>query len=364
MTRRWIHMLGLLLTTALLAAACGSGTTATTAPSQSATTQATTTTAPSQSATTQATTTTAAAEPLKVALVLPGSANDKGFNQLAFESLAILEKQFGAQTAYSEMTPVPEFVKAFEDYASAGYDIVIGQGFEFGDIAKKVAPEYPETIFLVTNNNDLSGPNMQGLQPESQDAAYLAGIVAAMATKTDQVGGIAGFEFPVIVAQMEAFRLGAQSVNPDIKVTLTYLGTFDDVEKGKETARAMISGGVDVVYQIADAAGIGVIQAAQEKGVYAIGWGGDQYDIAPTAVITSQIVDQRALIVDAVSDIVNGKFSGEQRFFGLDSDVLRLAPIRAVDDALAGKIQAAVDTASASIIDGTIKVPFIPEPQS
>lgn len=361
MTRQWTRLLGLLAVMALVATACGSGNAATTTAAPSATTQATTTSAP---ATTQATTTSPPAKPLKVALVLPGSANDKGFNQLAFEALGQLQKDFGAETAYTEMTPVPEFVKAFEDYASAGYNIVIGQGFEFGDVAKEVAPQFPNTIFLVTNNNDLSGPNMQGLAPESQDAAYLAGIVAAMATKTDHIGGIAGFEFPVIVAQMEAFRLGAQSVNPDINVTITYLGTFDDVAKGKETARAMISGGADVLFQIADAAGLGVIQAAREGSVYAIGWGGDQYDVAPDTVITSEIVDQRALIVEAVKAVVSGNFTGKERFFGLDTPVLGLAPIRVVDKALAAEMGAKVAEVTTQIVSGTLVVPFIPEPQS
>ena len=302
-------------------------------------------------------------EGIRVALVLPGSANDKGFNQLAFEALALLEEEFGATTAYTENTPVPEFVKAYEDYAES-YDIVIGQGFEFGEIAAEVAPNYPDVIFLVTNNPSLSGDNMQGLQPASQDAAYLAGIAAAMTSESGKVGGIFGFEFPVIVALPPAFRLGALSVNPDIEVTLTYMGTFDDVEKGKETARAMISGGVDVVYHISDAAGIGVIQAAREEGVYAIGWGGDQYEVAPEAVVTSQIVDQSILVVEAVRPVVDGTFSGQQRFFSLNTDVLGLSPIRVVDDALAAEIQTAVDEATAAILDGSLDVPFIAEPQN
>ena len=158
------------------------------------------------------------------ALVLPGSTNDKGFNQLAFESLPILEAEFGAETAYSEATPVNEYVQAFEDFASDGYDIVIGQGFQFGEIALEVAPNFPDTIFLVPNTTNLSGPNMQGIQPASHHAAYLAGVAAAMATESNQVGGIAGHAFPIIVAQMEAFALGAKAVDPDIDVTITYLG--------------------------------------------------------------------------------------------------------------------------------------------
>ena len=318
--------------------------------------------APEESAPEDDTSTTAPQDELRIALVLPGSANDKGFNQLAFEALPILEAEFGAETAYSESTPVNEYVQAFEDFASDGFDIVIGQGFQFGEVAAEVAPNFPDVIFLVPNQTDLSGPNMQGIQPASHHAAYLAGVAAAMATESNQIGGVAGHSFPIIVAQMEAFAIGAQSVDPDIDVTLTYLGSFDDVEAGKETARAMISTGVDVVYHLADAAGVGVIQAAREEGVLAIGWGGDQTEIAPETLLTSQIVNQTLLMIESVRPVVDGSFDGQQRLMGLSTPVLGLAPIRVVDNA--AEIEAAVAEAMAGIIDGSIEVPFIAEPSS
>lgn len=299
---------------------------------------------------------------LRVALVLPGSVNDKGFNQLAFEALPILEARFGAETAFSEMTPVNEFEQAFEDFASDGYNVVIGSGFEFGEVAEEVAPEFPDVIFLVTNHPSLSGPNMQGLQPASQDAAYLAGVVAGMSTDTKKIGGIAGFEFPIIVAQMEAFAAGARSIDPEIEVTLTYIGTFDDVEAGKETARAMISSDIDILYHIADAAGLGVIQAAREEGVLVVGWGGDQTEVAPDTLLTSQIVDQTLLVVEAVRAVHDGEFVGEPRFFALDSPVLGLAPVRVVDNV--DEIDAKVAEVEASILDGSFDVPFITEPSN
>jgi basic membrane protein A len=302
-------------------------------------------------------------EPLKVALVLPGSASDRGFNQSAFESLAELESRFGAETAYTENTPVPEFERAYRDYADQGYDVIIGQGFEFGDVTAAVAPDFPDTYFIVTNNPDVAGPNMEGIQPLSHQSAYLAGVAAAMASESGKLGGIAGFEFPVIVAQMEAFRLGAQSVNPDADVRIAYLGSFEDVEKGKETARAMVSDGVDVIYHIADAAGVGVIEGAAEGGAKAIGWGKDQSDIAPDAVLTSQIVDQQEMIVEAVQAITDGTFTGEPVFYGLDTPVTGLAPITAVEDAKAAEIEAKVAEVRDQIIAGSLEVPFIPEPQ-
>ena len=369
MTKKLLGLLAVLLATTMIAAACSDDDTATTSGQDEP--AAPTTDAPDpdpepepEPAPTSAPQDATAApdEGLRIALVLPGSANDKGFNQLAFEALPHLESEFGAETAYAESTPVNEYVQAFEDFASDGYDIVIGQGFQFGEIAAEVAPNFGDVIFLVPNTTNLSGPNMQGIQPASHHGAYLAGVAAAMATESNQIGGIAGHAFPIIVAQMEAFALGVASVNADIDVTITYLGSFDDVEAGKETARAMISSGVDVVYHIADAAGIGVIQAAREDGVLAIGWGGDQTEIAPDTILTSQIVNQTILVVESVRAVVDGSFDGQQRLMGLDTPVLGLAPIRVVDNA--AEIEAAVEAAKAGIIDGSLEVPFIAEPSS
>ena len=349
-------LFGAAISVALLAACSGGG--ATTAPSAApAESQAAATAAPVESV-------APSAAALKVALILPGPASDKGFNQSAYEALAELQSKYGAETAYTESVAPNEFETAYRDYAGKGYDVIIGQGFEFGDVATKVAPDYPDVKFLVTNNPTRAAANAEGLQPSSQDAAYLAGVVAGLATKSGKVGGIAGQQFPVIVAQMEAYKLGVLSVRPDASVTLTYLGTFDDVAKAKETAQAMISNGVDVIYHIADAAGVGVIQAADAGGILVIGWGKDQSELAPNAVVTSQIVDQKEMIVEAVGRIVDGKFAGEPQFFGLDTPVLGLAPIKAVDAAEAATIQAKVDEVKAAILSGAMKVPFITEPSN
>lgn len=336
-----------------LVAGCSSGATSepTSAPAES---QAPATQAPAESA-------APSAAALKVALVLPGPASDKGFNQSAYESLAELESKYGVETAYTESVAPNEFETAYRDYASKGFNVIVGQGFEFGDVALKVAPDFPDVKFLVTSN-PVAGPNISGLNPNSQDAAYLAGIAAGLATKSGKIGGIAGMQFPIIVAQMEAYKLGALSVRPDVSVTLTYLGTFDDVAKAKETTQAMIDSGIDVIYHIADAAGVGVIQAADSGNILVLGWGKDQSELAPNSVLASQIVDFQPMIVDAVGRIVNGEFKGEPEFFGLDTPVIGLTPVRSVRSVDTAAIQAKVDEVKAAILSGTLEVPFITEP--
>lgn len=300
------------------------------------------------------------AEPaIRVALVLPGPINDRGFNQSAYEALAVLESELGAETAFSENTPVPDFETAFRDYASQGFDVVIGQGFQFGEIAQAVAPEFPDVMFLATNNPAVEGDNAQGLMPQSWHSAYIAGAAAALASESGRIGGIAGMEFPAIVAQMNAFQEGALAARPDVDVAIVYLGDQKDVERGKEGALAMIQDGRDVLYHIADNAGLGVIQAAADEGIFVIGWGKDQAEVAPDAVMASQIVDQTAMIVDAVTRIAGGERSGETTFYGLDTPVTGLTPISSIV-ANAAEVQAGVDEIAARIVSGELEIAYNP----
>ena len=125
--------------------------------------------------------------------------------------------------------------------------------------------------------------------------------------------------------QAEALRLGVRSVNPQASVAITYLGTLDDPSKGKEAALAEISTGVDVLYQLADNAGLGVIEAGQEKGVKTIGWGRDQNALSPKTVITSEVINTPELMADTVKTIMDGHFAGQPIIAGFDRGGVDLA---------------------------------------
>jgi basic membrane protein A len=301
----------------------------------------------------------AEAAPLKVAMVFPGTISDQGFNQAGYYGLLDIEEKLGAEIAYSENTPVAEYEQVYREFANQGYDVIIGHGAEFGDVALAVAPEYPDIEFIVDSNPDVSAENVAGITGKTWQAAYLLGALAASMSETGKIGGIAGFDFPIIVSQMEAYRLGAQSVNPDIEVTNIYIGSFEDVATAKEAAFAQIDAGADVIFHIADAAGIGVIQAAEERGVYAIGWGLDQHDVAPDTVLSSLISSGGELIFQDVQKIVDGTWTGEVRLYGLDTGVVDIAPYY---DLVPEDVAASIEEIKQGIIDGTIEVPYITEP--
>src|SRR6185369_8644719 len=116
-----------------------------------------------------------------------------------------------------------------------GYSLVFGHGFEYQDAAKRVAPEFPKTIY-VTTSGSTSGPNLAGMTFGFADASYLAGVAAASVTKSNKLGVIGGQELPPVVESFKAFEQGAHTVNPAINVVSSYIGNWDDVNAGKEQA--------------------------------------------------------------------------------------------------------------------------------
>jgi len=297
---------------------------------------------------------------LRVAMVLPGAINDQGFNQAGYAGLKLIEEELGADTAYSEHTPIAEFEQVYRGFADQGYDVIIGHGFEFGDVALEVAPDYPDIKFIVGSHPFVQAENVAGLVGKVWETSYVCGYLAGLMTQSAQIGGIAGFDFPIIISQLEAYRLGAKAANPDVEVTNVYIGTFDDAAKGKEAAYAQISAGIDVIYHIADAAGVGVIQACEERDAYVIGFGLDQYHLAPDHVLTSMIFGNDRMYLLDVKKIVEGTWSGEARQYGMDTGVTYITDTRGN---VPPEVIKRVHQIQQDILEGRLKVPYIPEKQ-
>jgi basic membrane protein A len=166
-------------------------------------------------------------------------------------------------------------------------------------------------------------------------------------------------EFPIIVRGIEAFGAGAEYVNPDVEATTAYIGTLDDVARAKEAGLAQISTGVDVIFHIANEAGVGVIEACADEDAYAIGFGFDQNSLAPETVLTSFTVNYDTLMLEGVKRIVNGEFVGEIQKYGLDVGAVDISPYHGtVPDDVAEQ----VDQVRQDIIEGKAEVPRIDVP--
>ncbi len=297
--------------------------------------------------------------PLKVALVLPGSIADEGYNAAAYAGLLAIKETYGAETAFSEMVDLPDHDATFRSYIDEGYEIIIAHGLQFGDAIEALSPQFPDTKFIIVNGI-VAGPNYASLLPQLQEASYVAGHICGRMSETGKVGAIGGFAFPSIVSWLEGFRFGAEAADPDIGVTIAYIGSFTDIALGKEAALAQISAGGDCIFHIADAAGIGVIQACEEQGVWAVGFAFDQNELAPNTVITSAIVDYERMILDAVGAILDGTFQFNiVHKPGLASGAVVVAGFHGL---VPEDIAAEAEDLKQQIMSGEVEVPVVTEP--
>lgn len=257
---------------------------------------------------------------LKVALLLPGPVNDNGWNATAYEGLKKAEKELGVKTAYRESVSQSDQTDALRAYATQGYDVIIGHGFEFGDAIKKVAKDFPNVKFIVTSSDISQAPNVASLQVLNVQAGFFGGALAAMVTKTGKIGYVGGMDIPPIKNALLGFKAGAKLVNPKVQVMTAMTGSFDDVAKAKETARTFIEQGADVVLGNADQAGLGVVQAAQEKGVMDIGYDHDMSNVAPDTVVATTPQSYPIAIDYIIKEIMSGKFEAKYYPIGAKED--------------------------------------------
>ncbi|MDF2675473.1 MAG: putative ABC-type transport system, periplasmic component/surface lipoprotein [Clostridiales bacterium] len=246
---------------------------------------------------------------LKVAIVLPGNINDGGWNASAYQGLKEAEEEFNIESNYQEAVSQSDQEEVFRNFANNGYDLVIGHGYQFADTAKKVAEQFPDIKFVVLNGTVGNSKNLGSYSFTNWQPGYLTGALAGLVTKTNVLGAIGAEESPVITASMEAFIAGAKAVNPEVKVNLTYIGSWDDVAKGKETALSMYNNGADIVVTDANAVGLGSIEAAEQVNKYAIGFVSDQFDISPEVVIASGIQSNTEMVKYVVKTVIDGKFN-------------------------------------------------------
>jgi basic membrane protein A len=295
---------------------------------------------------------------MKVALLLSGPANDQGWNATAFEGLKTAEEKYDLVTAYTENLGVPDGDGAYTDYASQGYDLIIGHGFQFGDPAVRVSGKFPKAKFMAIESNVFSD-NAASYVMACEEAGYLMGILSAAMSKTGKIGMVGGFEQPSIVKVVEAYKLGAKLVNPDIVIYEMYINSFTDVALGKEAGLSIADRGADVISHIANQAGTGVIKAAEERGLLSTGDSYDQNSIAPDTVICSTIYSVPQLVLSAVEKVKTGTFTGGVFNMGMKDGVVDIAPYHGFEDKIPQDLKDLIAAYKTRIISGEFTVPLI-----
>lgn len=292
----------------------------------------------------------------RVALLTPGPISDQSWNGGAYQGLLRIRDSLGAQVSHIQTKTPAEFEENFRQYGAQGYDLVFGHGFEFQDAAVRVAPEYPRTYYVTTSGNR-TGANVAGMEFDFEGASYLAGMVAGSRTRSNVLGVIGGTELPPVKRSFGAFEAGARAVNPRVRVLSSFIGNWDDASAGKEQALAQIGQGADVIFQNADAAGLGVFQAARERnGVRVIGSNSNQNAVAPSVTIGSVVIDLPKAFMIVAREVKEGRFRPRVISLGTSDDVVLLVLNPTLEKEIPAATRAAVDSVGALLRAGKMTV--------
>ena len=298
--------------------------------------------------------------PFRVALLTPGPISDQSWNGGAYQGLLRVRDSLGAAVSHIQTKTPAEFEEQFRQYGAQGYDLVIGHGFEFQDAAKRVGPDFPRTIYITTSGTTYGG-NVAGIAFAFADASYLAGLVAGSMTKSDTIGVIGGTELPPVKESFDAFARGARKARPSVTILTSYIGNWDDVSAGKEQALAQIQRGADIIFQNADAAGLGVFQAAREsKHALVIGSNADQNGVAPEVTIGSVVIDLPHAFLTVAREVKEGHFRPRVIELGTKEDVVTLVLNPAMKSRIPPATAHLVDSLSAEMHAGKFAAPTSP----
>jgi basic membrane protein A len=287
----------------------------------------------------------------KVAMVLPGLKTDEAFNQYTYEGMMRAAKEFNLETAYKEEVKQDEQVEVIRQFAQQGYNIIIGQGGQFGEALQTVAKEFPNQNFIFSVATDTGGiPNLTAATVSYSHAGYIAGVMACQVTKTNKIAMILGEWYDPHRQMFASFEKGAQTCGKTVEVKSVATGSWSDVNKAREAALALVAEGVDVLMPTLDAAYVGVLTAAQDsKDVLIVGSVVDAAKVAPTVTVGSATFNWDELgYQEAAGKLLDGK----AHVLGMAENGIGVV----VNDLLPAEGKAAVEKAVADLKAGKVDI--------
>lgn len=272
---------------------------------------------------------------LKVGIVLTTSGKgDKSFNDSAIAGLDKAKEELGIE--YKEVQPkeASEIEKSIENLANAGYEVIFTVGFNSATALSNVAPNFPDTKFVIIDHNfgDDFEDNLKSLVFKEEEGSFLAGVLAAEQSESNVVGFVGGMESPLIQKFELGFEAGVKAVKPDAEVMVQYVSSdangFNNPSRAKEITLNMISKKADVIYHAAGGSGQGMLDAANEKGILAIGVDSNQNWVKPGTVIASMLKRVDNAVYDVVKAALDGNLEmGNAQVYGLDTDGVSLTDL-------------------------------------
>ncbi len=292
-----------------------------------------------------------AEEPLKVGFVYVGPVGDAGWTYAHDQGRLALEKALGAKVKTTYVENVPEGADAervIRKLAADGNKLIFTTSFGYMNPTAKVAKMFPDVVFEHATGFK-TDKNLGTYETRLYEGAYLLGVVAGKMTKSNTLGVVASFPIPEVIRNIDAYTLGAQSVNPAVKTKVIWVNTWYDPAKERQAAETLIAQGADVLNQNTDSPA--TLQAAQEKGVYAFGWDSDMSKFAPKAQLTASTNDWGGFYTQTAKAVMDGTWKSEEVRGGLKEGMVKMVPLNPVVPAAVAKI---FDEKRQAIIEGKL----------
>lgn len=296
------------------------------------------------------------AKPLRIAIVTPSTINDLAFSQSISDAMQVLKADMGdnLEYAYSEnMFVIDDAAAAIRDYAQKGYDIILAHGSQYGSSVQEIAPDFPDTVFAHGTTVDTFGlSNVYAYEAASDQGGFVNGVTAALLTKSKIIGVVGPIETGDAKLYIDGFVKGVHSVDPEIDVRVTYIGSFSDVALAAEAATTHLSAGADVLTGSAQMV-VGAIGKAQEAGAWWFGTQADQTDFAPDVVVASQVYHWEIILREIIAKRDAGVLGGESFAASLENggQVIHFNPALELPEGVMDKAQSIIDDVIAGKIE-------------
>ncbi|HBG18510.1 MAG TPA: BMP family ABC transporter substrate-binding protein [Desulfobulbaceae bacterium] len=288
---------------------------------------------------------------MKVGFVYVSPIGDAGYSYSHDKGRQAIEALPGVTTSYVEAVPEgPDSERVMQNMARKEFDIIFATSFGYMDPMLKVAKQFPKTVFMHCSGFK-TAENMGNYFGRMYQARYLSGMVAGAMTKSNVLGYVAAFPIPEVIRGINAFTLGVKSVNPNATVRVVWTKTWYDPATEKEAAKSLLDVGADVIAQHQDSPG--PQEAAQEKGVYSIGYNSDMSTFAPKAHLTAPVWNWAPYYTKVVEDVRKGTWKSEAAWPGMADGVVDLAPFGPM---VPKDVQDKVNAEKAKIVAGTQKI--------
>lgn len=290
-------------------------------------------------------------ERMKVGFIYVGPVGDAGWTYAHDQGRKYLEEKLDVETTYIESVPEgADAERVLTQLAEEGYKVIFATSFGYMDPVINVAQKYPDVIFMHCSGYK-TADNVGTYFGRMYQPRYLSGIAAGYKTKSNIIGYVAAFPIPEVIRGINAFALGVRSVNPEAKVKVVWTNTWYDPAKEKDAAMSLLESGADVIAQHQDTPG--PLQAAQEKGAFAVGYNSDMKQFAPNAYLTSPVWNWGPYYVETVKAVMEGSWKTDQYWGGMEDGIVDLAPLSELVDEEAKRL---IEEKKQAIVKGELQV--------